>query len=125
LLKNLILVWFGVILTFVSTILTFATSPTPLPLADKLWLVGMCIVVVLVLVATYRGHPRNLARAPGPAVRLLALLVMVVSGGTWAWLLVRTALAEDAEVWVIRIQRTLTLFLFAGAYHLFTQKPRN
>jgi len=124
-LKNLIIVWFGVILTFVSTILTFAMSPTPLPLSDKLWLVGMCIVVVLVLAATYMGRPRNLARPPSPAVRLLALLVMVVSGGTWAWLLVRTVQAEDADVWAIRIQRTLTLFLFAGAYHLFSQKPRN
>jgi hypothetical protein len=39
--------------------------------------------------------------------------------------LVRTVQAEDADVRTIRIQRTLTLFLFAGAYYLFSQKPRN
>jgi len=123
--KNLILVWFGVILTFIGTILTFATAPTTLPLADKLWLVGMCVVVGLVLVATYRGQPRDLARPPSPTVRLLALLVMILSGGLWVWHIIRTLQADDSDMWAIRIQRTLALFLFAGAYHLFSQKPRN
>lgn len=122
--RNLALTWFGVILTFAGTLLAFAFSPTPMPLAEQLWFYGMCALVVLVLVATYLGRPRDLARPASPAVRALALLVMVLSGGALVWFLVRTVEAADSEMWAIRVQRTLALFLFAGAYHLLTQKPR-
>lgn len=49
---------------------------------------------------------------------------MVMSGWTWFWLLAHTVEAADSEMWTIRTQRSLALFLFAGAYYLFAQKPR-
>lgn len=122
--SNLILTWFGVILTFVGTAMAFAFSVTPMPPSDQLWFFGMCALVVFTLVATYAGRPRDLARPVTPAVRGLSLLVMALSGGAWLWFLVRTVGAADNGVWGVRIQRTLALFLFAGAYYLFTQKPR-
>lgn len=122
--RNLILVWFGVILTFAGTFLAFYFSPTPLPLADRLWFFGMCGVCVAILILTYMGRPRDLSQPLSPAVRVLAFIAMVLSGGAWAWLIVQTVLAEDSQQWAIRIQRTLALFIFAGAYYLFAQKPR-
>jgi len=122
--RNLALTWFGVILTFVGTALAFAYTRGGMPPADRLWFGGACVLVVLVLAASYAGRPRELSRGVSPAVRRLALLVMVLSGGTWLWFLARTVTASDADVWAIRVQRTISLFLFAWAYYLFTQRPR-
>lgn len=122
--KALVLTWFGVMLTFVSTFIAFYFSPTPLPLSERLWFFGMCSVVVLMLAMTLRGHPRDLDRPLPHAVRGLAIVAMVLSGGAWVWLLVQTVLADDSQMWAIRIQRTLALFIFAGAYYIASQKPR-
>jgi hypothetical protein len=122
--KTLVLTWFGVMLTFVCTFIAFYFSPTPLPLSERLWFFGMWAVVVLMLVMTYRGKPRDLARPLPPAVQGLAIVAMVLSGGAWAWLIVQTVLADDSQMWAIRIQRTLALFIFAGAYYIAAQKPR-
>lgn len=122
--RNLVLTWFGVVLTFAATFIAFYFSPTPLPLADQLWFYGMCAVCVVVLILTYRGQPRDLSRPLPASIRAMAVVAMVLSGGAWVWLIIQTVIAEDSNQWAIRVQRTLALFIFAGAYYIASQKPR-
>ena len=122
--RNLALTWFGVILTFVATFVALYFSPTPVPLADQLWYYGMCALCVVILVLTIKGRPRDLSQPLPASVRGLAIVAMILSGGAWAWFIVRTVIAEDSEQWTLRVQRTLALFIFAGAYYIAAQRPR-
>ncbi len=122
--KVLVVTWVGVVLTFVGTALLCLFSPGPLPLAEQAWMVAMCAVAVAMLFLVYQGRPRDLANGLPAPVRAVAGISMLLSGGAWGWLMFRSVTAPDAELFAVRVQRTVALFVCAASYYLFAQRPR-